>query len=233
MNVDSRIAAREEALRSSAEERMHTRGASDSCMESQRWFLTQPLSSCLYAMPLLPRVSAGSGTCFAQTNFTKFYVDEYSDISGVTNIMKEVGQAIMCQSRLPTNYNSGALSHVANLINSDRLGSLLCLTQIYARGPVAAGIDATVLENYTGGIITATEPSNINHIVSIVGWGHDAATGVDYWIGRNSWGSYWGENGWFRLIRGVDALGIEDMVSWGETQSDISTDRSVISRRDL
>jgi len=23
-----------------------------------------------------------------------------------------------------------------------------------------------------------------------------------------------GEGGWFRLIRGVDALGIEDMVSW-------------------
>ncbi len=29
-----------------------------------------------------------------------------------------------------------------------------------------------------------------------------------------SWGQYWGEQGWFRLIRGVDALGIEDMVSW-------------------
>jgi len=115
----------------------------------------------------------GSGTCFAQKNYTKYYVDEYSDIQGVENIQAE----------------------------------------IFARGPVAAGIDATVLENYTGGVITTTSPANIDHIVAIVGWGEE--NGVKYWIGRNSWGSYWGENGYFRLIRGVDALGIEDMVSWG------------------
>jgi len=119
----------------------------------------------------------GSGTCFAQQNYTQFYVDEYSDISGVPQIMAE----------------------------------------IYARGPVAAGIDATVLETYTGGIITATQPANIDHIISLVGWGTEVVNGtsIDYWIGRNSWGQYWGEQGWFRLIRGVDALGIEDMVSWG------------------
>jgi len=114
----------------------------------------------------------GHGTCWAQTNFTKFYVDEYSYVDGVTNIMAE----------------------------------------IYARGPVAAGIDATVLEDYTGGVITQTQPANINHIVSLVGWGEE--NGVKYWIGRNSWGQYWGEQGWFRLVRGVDALGIESMVSW-------------------
>jgi len=116
----------------------------------------------------------GSGSCFAQTNYTTFFVDEYSDITGVDSIMAE----------------------------------------IFARGPVAAGIDATVLETYTGGIITATQPANINHIISIVGFGTDAATGLDYWIGRNSWGQYWGENGWFRIVRGQDALGIEDMVTW-------------------
>lgn len=91
------------------------------------------------------------------------------------------------------------------------------MAEIYARGPVAAGIDATVLETYTGGIITATQPANIDHIISLVGWGTEVVNGtsIDYWIGRNSWGQYWGEQGWFRLVRGVDALGIEDMVSWG------------------
>ena len=28
-------------------------------------------------------------------------------------------------------------------------------------------------------------------------------------------GTYWGEGGWFRLIRGVDSLNIEDFCSWG------------------
>jgi cathepsin X len=114
----------------------------------------------------------GSGTCWAQANYTRFYVDEYDNLNSVADIMAEVA----------------------------------------ARGPVAAGIDATVLETYTGGIITATEPSNINHIVSIVGYGTLNTT--DYWIVRNSWGQYWGEQGWFRIIRGKDALGIESMVSW-------------------
>src|SRR4051812_321311 len=105
------------------------------------------------------------------------------------------------------------------------------MAEIATRGPVAAGIDATVLETYTGGIITQTQPANINHIISIVGYGTDAATGLDYWIGRNSWGQYCkkinphidvetilfsfihicflislgGENGWFRIVRGQDA----------------------------
>jgi cathepsin X len=26
---------------------------------------------------------------------------------------------------------------------------------------------------------------------------------------RNSWGTFWGESGWGRVIRGVDNLGIE------------------------
>jgi len=116
----------------------------------------------------------GQGTCWAQQNYTRFWVDQYASVNGVAKIMAEIA----------------------------------------ARGPVAAGIDATVLEDYTGGIITQTQPSMINHIVSIVGYGTDNSTGTDYWIGRNSWGQYWGEGGWFRIIRGKNALGVEDMVSW-------------------
>ena len=98
------------------------------------------------------------------------------------------------------------------------------MAEVFARGPVAAGIDATLLDDYTGGIIVETPSYEINHIVSIVGWGEtepvaDPATGkpaeaIKYWIVRNSWGEYWGEMGFFRLVRGVKALGIEDQCSW-------------------
>ncbi|KAL3070239.1 hypothetical protein niasHS_016590 [Heterodera schachtii] len=39
-----------------------------------------------------------------------------------------------------------------------------------------------------------------NYVISVVGWGKDAASGVPYWIGRNSWESAWGEQGWFRVV---------------------------------
>jgi len=49
-------------------------------------------------------------------------------------------------------------------------------------------------------------------VVTVNGWGEE--DGVKYWNVRNSWGTYWGENGTFRLIRGVNNLGIEADCSW-------------------
>jgi len=47
------------------------------------------------------------------------------------------------------------------------------------------------------------------HAVKIVGWGTD--NGVDYWKVANSWGASWGEEGYFRILRGQDECGMETM----------------------
>ncbi len=50
--------------------------------------------------------------------------------------------------------------------------------EVFARGPVACGIDATpALEAYTGGIFSEHKDlPKSNHIVSIVGWGVENST---------------------------------------------------------
>lgn len=47
------------------------------------------------------------------------------------------------------------------------------------------------------------------HAVKLVGWGFDEFTGTYYWIAANSWGTKWGENGFFRIKEGI--LGIDDI----------------------
>jgi len=69
------------------------------------------------------------------------------------------------------------------------------MTEIYARGPVSAAVNAGPLHDYPGGIYSSEgESKGTTHIVSIVGWGTNE-DGVKFWIVRNSWGAYWGEMG--------------------------------------
>lgn len=88
------------------------------------------------------------------------------------------------------------------------------LAEIFARGPIAVTVACpAAFENYTGGIFEdKTGDVSLDHSVEIVGWGVEG--GVKYWIGRNSWGTYWGEDGWFRIVRGTNNLGIEANCDW-------------------
>ena len=46
-----------------------------------------------------------------------------------------------------------------------------------------------------------------DHVIEITGWGVEK--GHKYWVVRNSWGTWWGEGGWAKIIRGTNNLGIE------------------------
>lgn len=49
------------------------------------------------------------------------------------------------------------------------------------------------------------EDCRINHAVLVVGYGTD--NGTDYWLVKNSWGPYWGDQGFFKIRRGLGECG--------------------------
>ena len=69
-----------------------------------------------------------------------------------------------------------------------------------AKHPVVIAIEADTryFQSYSGGILDSPNcGTTLDHAVEIIGYGTE--NGVDYWNVRNSWGSSWGENGYFRV----------------------------------
>eukprot|EP01034_Spumella_vulgaris_P028783 gene28783-35704_t len=81
--------------------------------------------------------------------------------------------------------------------------------EIMNRGPVACYLNSDCIHNYTGGVSPynesytgeACKPYLFNHAIQLNGWGV-TEEGQEYWIGRNSWGTYWGEDGFFNIVKG-------------------------------
>merc|ERR1719317_133436 len=74
--------------------------------------------------------------------------------------------------------------------------------------PVSTTIQADHINDYHDGVYDDsrcceqdTDPSckyNLNHEVAVVGYGHDAKEGKDYWLIKNSWGASFGQNGYIK-----------------------------------
>lgn len=76
---------------------------------------------------------------------------------------------------------------------------------LYTHGPLYSGLSAdSNFQNYVKGVFSGSS-TNVNHGVVIVGWGSDG--GGTYWICKNSWGTGWGEYGWFRIYAGANRIG--------------------------
>ena len=81
---------------------------------------------------------------------------------------------------------------------------------LYETGPLAIALNADPLQTYSSGILDLTSAkcptSGINHAVTLVGYGTENS--VAYWIVKNSWGTSWGEKGYFRIRRGNGTCGV-------------------------
>jgi len=54
------------------------------------------------------------------------------------------------------------------------------------------------------------------HAVRLIGWGMEGTT--PYWMVANSWGTSWGMNGWFKILRGSDECEFEAGIVAGDVK---------------
>jgi C1A family cysteine protease len=79
-------------------------------------------------------------------------------------------------------------------------------------GPVSVAVCAQLpaYQLYKSGVISKNCGTILDHANVAVGYGHDAVSGLDYFLVRNSWGTSWGDNGYLKIEQSPtgDAPGI-------------------------
>jgi len=89
------------------------------------------------------------------------------------------------------------------------------MAELFKNGPVEAAF--SVYEDflsYKSGVYQHVSGSYLGgHAIKILGWGVEG--GLKYWLVANSWNYNWGDQGYFKILKGSDECGIEDDVCAG------------------
>uniref|UniRef100_A0A8C3X4Q8 Cathepsin B n=1 Tax=Catagonus wagneri TaxID=51154 RepID=A0A8C3X4Q8_9CETA len=89
------------------------------------------------------------------------------------------------------------------------------MAEIYKNGPVegAFTVYSDFLQYKSGVYQHVTGEMMGGHAIRILGWGVE--NGTPYWLVGNSWNTDWGDNGFFKILRGQDHCGIESEIVAG------------------
>eukprot|EP00928_Gymnodinium_smaydae_P096475 TRINITY_DN8533_c0_g3_i2.p1 TRINITY_DN8533_c0_g3~~TRINITY_DN8533_c0_g3_i2.p1 ORF type:complete len:569 (-),score=99.90 TRINITY_DN8533_c0_g3_i2:108-1814(-) len=124
--------------------------------------------------------------------------------------------------------------------------SVQMMLELYERGPLVVSFEPSDdFMMYSGGIYTESlvgvraplaanhvEWQKVDHAVLLVGWGEEL--GQKYWVVQNSWGSDWGEGGYFRIARDINDSGIESQAEGADVVEDDHPEvlRQFVEQRD-
>jgi len=115
-------------------------------------------------------------------------------------------------------WNSGA--RVVDSVVDNNADEQKIMDLIFKHGAVMASMNASEssFHNYASGVYQGCSPgTGTNHAVLIVGYGKEK--GVKYWKVKNSWGEYWGDNGFVKIKRGNNECGIEGQAAIATCES--------------
>jgi len=118
-----------------------------------------------------------------------------------------------CESSYHTSYTED--KHFAEKVYQVRASQDAIKTEISTNGPVQAAFTVySDFPNYKSGVYQHTSGQALGgHAVRILGWGTE--NGTPYWLVANSWNAYWGDKGFFKILRGSDECGIESQIVAG------------------
>jgi len=123
--------------------------------------------------------------------------------------------------KLEKRYRAANHRYVGGLYGNASAVSMM--QELYEHGPIVVAFEPSDdFMMYGGGIFEqpwigtpapllkfGSEWVQTDHAVLVVGWGEEL--GQKYWTIQNSWGPDWGEQGYFRMARGVDDSAVESM----------------------
>ena len=94
-------------------------------------------------------------------------------------------------------------------------GEVAIQQEVFAHGPVEGSMSVYAdLLMYKSGVYQYVYGDLVgSHAIKIIGWGVE--NGVKYWLVANSWNDTWGEKGTFKILRGVNHVGIETNIVAG------------------
>ena len=122
-----------------------------------------------------------------------------------------------CKSKCESTYGKSYKQdkHFAKKAYILRKNSEEMMYEIMTNGPLEGAF--SVFEDfvhYKSGVYHHVAGSHIgDHAIRVLGWGEEI--GIPYWLVANSWDSDWGDNGFFKILRGSNECGFEMEMTGG------------------
>jgi len=163
-----------------------------------RFFISSGKLISLSEQDLVDCSELNSGCLGGYMDFAFTYVESNGGLCSEADYPYLAQEQMYCEEDLCTKHGPISGYNYVDISTS-------ALEAACSQGPVSVTIEAdqSAFQQYSGGVLTATCGTGLDHAVLLVGYGTDG--GDDYWKLKNSWGEHWGESGYIRLCRNCNA----------------------------